>query len=209
MLRAPNLTQFEWLTHGFGQRDDVYPEKIATPKQIHSGLVLEAVSSCGDRFAEGDALVSGEPEVMVGVRTADCVPILLADERTRAVAAVHAGWRGTAQNIAASAVNEMRKRYGSRVEDLHAAVGPSIGPCCYEVGTDVAHQFGTWCPDLNGAARPVRVDLPAINEKQLRDIGIPDVWVSGECTFCRPERYYSFRREKERAGRMLSFIGAK
>jgi len=208
MLRAPNLAQFKWLTHGFGERDSEYPENVATLKQIHSGLVWEAVRACGDRFAEGDALISAEPGVMVGIRTADCVPILLADERTRAVAAAHAGWRGTAHNIAASVVNEMRKRYGSRVEDLHAAIGPSIGACCYEVGADVARQFGTWCPDLDTAAGPVHLDLPAINKIQLGEIGVPDVWIAGECTFCLPERYFSFRREKEQAGRMLSFIGA-
>ena len=208
MLRAPNLAQFEWLMHGFGQRDSGYPEGISTLKQIHSGIVLEASRACGDRFAEGDALVSGERGVTVGVRTADCVPILLADERTHAIAAAHAGWRGTAQNIVASAVREMRKRYGSREEDLHAAIGPSIGPCCYEVGVEVARQFGTWCPDLDNVEGPVQIDLPAINAAQLREAGVRDVWVAGECTFCLPERYFSYRREKEEAGRLLSFIGA-
>jgi hypothetical protein len=209
MLRAPNLAPFEWLAHGFGQRDSDSPGDVATLRQIHSGTVREATPACGDRFDEGDALISAQPGVIVGIRTADCVPILLADQRTRAVAAAHAGWRGTAQNIAGSVVNEMRKRFGSRVEDLHAAVGPSIGPCCYEVGADVARQFGTWCPDLDSASGPVRLDLPAINKVQLSAIGVPDIWVAGECTFCLPERYFSFRREKEQAGRMLSFIGLR
>ena len=104
-------------------------------KQIHSGLVLEAVPPGGDRFSEGDGLVTKTPGMLVGVRTADCVPILIADERTRAVASVHAGWRGTADRISrGAAVRELITRFGSRAEDLHAAVGPSIGPCCYEVG---------------------------------------------------------------------------
>ena len=208
MLRAPNLAQFEWLTHGFGRRDSTPPAPVATLKQIHSGIVREATRASGDRFEEGDALVSAEPGVIVGIRTADCVPLLLADRRTRAVAAAHAGWRGTAQNIAASVVNEMRKRFGSRMEDLHVAIGPSIGPCCYEVGVDVARQFDNWCPNLDTAITPLPLDLPAINEIQLRQIGVIDVWTAGECTFCQPERYFSFRREREQAGRMLSFIGS-
>jgi polyphenol oxidase len=157
----------------------------------------------GDRFSEGDGLVTNTPGMLVGVRTADCVPILIADERTRAVASVHAGWRGTAQNIVGAAVRELITRFGSKAEDLHAAVGPSIGPCCYEVGVEVARQFDT--PEPEGDTR--KIDLPGINEIQLRDAGVTDVWVARECTFCESGKYYSFRREKEQAGRMMSFVG--
>ena len=209
MLKAPNLSRYDWLTHGFGLRDSVYPEPVTTLKQIHSGLVLEAVPPGGDRFSEGDALVTKAPGMLVGVRTADCVPILIADERTRAVAAVHAGWRGTAQNIVAAAVHALVTRFGSRAEDLHAAVGPSIGPCCYEVGVDVARRFDTGEPERDTAEGPRKIDLPGINERQLRDAGVADVWVAGECTYCESGRYYSFRREKEQAGRMMSFVGQR
>jgi purine-nucleoside/S-methyl-5'-thioadenosine phosphorylase / adenosine deaminase len=140
--------------------------------------------------------------VVVGVRTADCVPILIADERTHAVAAIHAGWRGAAEGIAGAAVQELIARYGSRPEDLHAAVGPAIGGCCYEVGPEVAIRFGI---ETDSA---VKIDLAAINERQLAAVGVEDVWLAGECTFCEGERYFSFRREREAAGRMVSFIGA-
>jgi len=203
MLRAPNLSKFAWLMHGFGGRDSVYPEGITTLRQVHSGVVLEALAPGLDRFAEGDALVSNAPGVVVGVRTADCVPILIADERTHAVAAIHAGWRGAAAGIAGAAIQELITRYGSRPENLHAAIGPAIGGCCYEVGPEVALRFGI---ETNSA---VNVDLPAINEKQLAAAGVPDVWLARECTFCEGNRYFSFRRERDAAGRMISFVGVR
>lgn len=202
MLKAPNLSSFEWLTHGFGQRDSVYPEPITTVRQIHSERVMEAPDTGGDRVAEADGLVAQQPGLVVGVRTADCVPVLLVDARLRAVAAVHAGWRGTARNIVSNAVRELITRFGCRPEDLSAAIGPCIGPCCYEVGPEVARQFGEW-RDGDGN----RLDLSAINAAQLRQAGVREVWQAGECTFCEAARYFSFRREKEQAGRMLSYIG--
>jgi YfiH family protein len=202
MLTAPNLAQFDWLTHGFGGRDSLYPPGVTTLHQIHSGIVLEALKPGADRFADGDALVSQTAGTLVGVRTADCVPILIADGHTHAVAAIHAGWRGTAANITAQAVRTMVRLYGSRTEDLHAAIGPAIGGCCYEVGLDVARQLGI---QANG---PVKIDLANINETQLKAAGVTDIWQSGQCTFCMPEHWYSFRREKEAAGRMMAFIGA-
>jgi YfiH family protein len=198
MLTAPNLSRFSWLTHGFGGREGVYPPGITTLRQIHSAKILEAGEAGADRFADGDALIARQVGVIVGVRTADCVPILIADERTRAVAAVHAGWRGAAECIVARAVNELATRYGSRPQDLHAAIGPAIGVCCYEVGPEVALRFGI---DAS------RIDLAAINERQLADVGLGDIWQAGECTFCEAGRYFSSRREKENTGRMLSFIG--
>jgi YfiH family protein len=204
MLKAANLARFPWLEHGFGFRDTAYPDPIATLKQIHSSRVLEAHAPAADRFAEGDALVTNVSGLRVGVRTADCVPILIVDERTRAVSAVHAGWRGTAENIVSQAVNEMTTRYGSRRGDLHAAIGPSIGPCCYEVGPEVASRFDRRHRDANPC-----LDLPAINQKQLTDAGVIDIWIARECTFCDSLRYFSFRREKEEAGRMISFIGVR
>jgi polyphenol oxidase len=102
----------------------------------------------------------------------------------------------------ARAVKEMTARYGSRPEDLHASIGPAIGVCCYEVGPDVGRSFGI------PTDSPVKIDLAAINERQLAEAGVGDIWQAGECTFCESEQYFSFRREKEAAGRMLSFVGA-
>jgi polyphenol oxidase len=213
-ITAPNFAGLNGLVHGFGLWNSVYPAEITLAKQIHSAVVLDIAELEEGQIAEGDALISNQPGVIAGVKTADCVPILLVEASTpeyelstRVVAAIHAGWRGTAENIAAAAVSALGARYGVRPENLRAAIGPSIGPCCYETGPEVARRFGPWYPELAHAEAAVHLDLAAINELQLRAAGISDVWKSGECTFCRADRYYSFRRQKQQAGRMLSFIG--
>jgi hypothetical protein len=117
------------------------------------------------------------------------------------VAAVHAGWRGTVAGIAQHAVEAMRAQFGSLAADLHAAIGPGIGPCCYQVGPEVAARFG-----LQGRAR---VDLAGANRRQLIDAGVtPErIYASNLCTMCRPDEFHSFRRDKEAAGRLYSFAG--
>lgn len=209
MLTAPNLAVLSWLTHGFGWRDSEYPAGILRIRQIHSATILEAASANGDAAREGDGLITNEPGVVVGIKTADCVPVLLADPATHAVAAVHAGWRGSAQNIVSVAVRELVTRYGAHAQDLHAAIGPAIGVCCYEVSPEVARQFGSWIPEYAEATVPMRIDLARVNAMQLSLAGVTNIWTAGECTFCNPDRYFSFRREKEQAGRMTSFIGCR
>ena len=204
VIQAPTL-HFDWLAHGFGLRDSVPPPELTTAKQIHSARVLDACGKKGEQIGEGDAIISSEPGVAVGIRTADCVPILLVDVNHHVVAAVHAGWRGTAANIVGGTVAEMRSR-GVRPENLRGAIGPSIGSCCYEVGPEVTQALSRWQPELVEAKVPTKVNLPAVNAIQLREAGVSDIWISGECTYCNPERFFSFRREREQAGRMLSFV---
>ena len=174
---------------------------MTTVNQVHSAVVIEAFGPGGERIAEGDALISREPGMTVGIRTADCVPILLADARTHAVAAIHAGWRGTAQNIVNATIRALITRYGTRPGDLHAAIGPAIGACCYEVGPDVARQFGTWFPSLENAQGPTQIDLASINEIQLVASGTEDIWKANECTFCDAGPYssHSAARRNRRA----------
>jgi YfiH family protein len=200
VITAPNL-EFSWLRHGFGLRDSLPPPELTTVRQVHSARVLDACGKKGEQIGEGDAIISGEPGVAIGIRTADCVPILMADPVTRMIACVHAGWRGTAANIAGETVEALRSR-GCRASDLHVAIGPSIGSCCYEVGPEVVRHFEKW-----GSDQAIRkLDLPAINELQLRLAGVREIWRSGECTYCQPARFFSYRRDKEQAGRMLSFV---
>ena len=172
---------------------------MASLKQIHSGIVLpgERVGCAG----EGDALVTALAGIPVSVRTADCYPILLADERNHAVAAVHAGWRGTAAHILLRTLEEMHRLYGTEAADVYAAIGPGIGECCYEVGTDVARQFG-----MEHAGR---IDLSAINRRQLLDAGVAEhrIEVPGGCTKCDAHLFHSYRRDQLAAGRMVSYIG--
>ena len=213
MVTAPNLAQLEWMVHGFGTRTSQYPPGIITLRQIHSCVVWEA-SHVSDGVsdgvvAEGDALVSRIPGVLVGIRTADCVPILIADPVTRAVAALHAGWRGTAGWMVAAAIRTICANGTSRPGDLIAAIGPSIGACCYETGPEVALQFDRAFHSGTTVAGAAHIDLRAANEAQLRSSGVSNIWKSPECTFCSGDRYYSYRREREEAGRMISFAGVR
>ncbi len=203
IYRVPELDSLDWLVHGFGTRLADVPAlfpNLATLKQIHSSTCL-AAEGRGGTLGRGDALLENTPGSIVAVRTADCVPILLADERRRAVAAVHAGWRGTAAGIVQRAVESMTERFGTDPADLHAAIGPGIGECCYEVGPEVSAQFG-------GQGR-MRIDLPAANRRLLVEAGVTPrrIYASNLCTMCRPEDFHSFRRDKEAAGRLYSFIG--
>jgi polyphenol oxidase len=202
IYRVAELDELPWLAHGFGTRFSDVPSLIrplATLKQIHSAGCVEAGGRQGV-LGEGDALLEDTPGNAVAVKTADCIPVLLADERNRAVAAVHAGWRGTVANIAVRAIEAMHARFGTRPGDLRAAIGPGIGECCYEVGPEVAAQFGR--------EGRVHIDLAAENRRQLEQAGVPLIAVAGLCTTCNQE-FHSFRRDREQAGRMHSFAGVR
>jgi YfiH family protein len=201
--RVSELDTFPWLVHGFGTRDADIPalfSRLATLKQVHSSTCVPGEGRSGI-LGEGDALLENSPGSVVAVKTADCVPILVVDERRRAVAAVHAGWRGTVARILPAAVAAMRDRFGTDPIDVHAAIGPAIGPCCYEVGPEVAVQFG-------GQGRG-HIDLPATNRAQLIETGVSPsrIYTSSLCTRCNSVEFHSFRRDKEAAGRLYSFVG--
>jgi YfiH family protein len=205
IYRVSELGQFPWLVHGFGTRLADIPSgfaQLATLKQIHSSSCVAAGGRAG-LLGEGDALLENQPGSVVAVKTADCIPILLVDERRRAVAAVHAGWRGTVARIAGEAVAAMGRSFGTRAQDLHAAIGPGIGMCCYEVGAEVAAHFG-------GQGR-VHVDLQAANRRQLEEAGVTArrIYASNLCTMCRAGEFHSFRRDQDAAGRMFSFAGVR
>jgi YfiH family protein len=195
-------TVLPWIEHGFGTRLFVHDTAAwVTLRQVHSNRVLTAV---GPGLAgEADALVTRAPGLALSIRTADCYPILIADPRTRSIAAIHAGWRGTAGRIVQETVARMRADFGAHPEDLHAAIGPGIGRCCYEVGEEVARQFG-----LEGRGK---IDLPDTNRRQLIESGVPAAQIHpvGRCTRCEPEVFHSYRRDGDRAGRMISFITIK
>jgi len=205
IYRASELDAIPWLVHGFGTRWSDIPAlfaNLATLKQIHSAECTAAEGRPGE-LGRGDALLEDTPGAVVAVKTADCVPILLVDERRRAVAAVHAGWRGTAAGIARRAVAAMHERFGSVPADLLAAIGPAIGPCCYEVGPEVAAQFG-----MDG---DVHLDLESENRRQLLEAGVAAGKINGAslCTMCHPEDFHSFRRDRQSAGRQYTFVGIR
>jgi len=213
LYQDERLAGLAWLDHGFGTRSAGFwlaEDQHAALEQVHGDVVVRA---CGDRgrLGSGDALVTNVAGLMVGVRTADCVPILLADPERRAVAAVHAGWRGTVARIAARAVEALTSEYGCRPENLLAAIGPAIGPCCYEVGCEVAREFGTIFPELEGTGERIHLDLEEANRRVLAAAGVPaeQIHAARLCTRCRAEDFHSFRRDAERAGRMLTAIGIR
>ena len=204
VYRAALLSEMRWLDHGFGSRRSTrWPGSYAQVKQIHSDLIRVATSEgC---IGDGDALVSGTPGIWIGVRTADCVPLLFADEEHHAVAAVHAGWRGTAAEISRKTIEEMAREFGTRADRLHVAIGPCIGGCCYEVGPEVSAVLA---PYLSGEMLARKVDLAEVNRKQLLDSGVDParIEVSGQCTFCTDAEFESFRRDKEASGRMVAAV---
>lgn len=202
IYRATELDALPWLIHGFGTRRVDIPSlfpNLATVKQIHSAACVCAEGRHGV-LAQADALIQDTPGAIVAVKTADCMPILLADDRNHAIAMVHAGWRGTAARIVGAAVAAMRDRFHSDPRDLHAAIGPGIGKCCYEVGPEVNEQFG-------GQGRG-HVDLSAENQRQLIDAGVTAdrIYASNLCTMCHPDQFHSFRRDRG-AERLYSFAG--
>jgi YfiH family protein len=176
-------------------------------KQVHGAAVHAAP---WDGSPEGDAGTADRPGLIVGIETADCLPILLVDPRRRAVAAVHAGWRGTAAGVVRAAVAALASA-GSDPGELIAALGPGIGPCCYEVGDELRAAFG---PGGDGFFRPgprgrPHLDVRAASERQLSDAGLTADRIHhvGDCTFCRPDLYHSYRREGPGGGRMVSYVG--
>jgi hypothetical protein len=186
--------------------------ELCTLTQVHGARVVRAeLAATG---SPADAVVTDRPGVLLGVVTADCVPILLHDPRARAVGAVHAGWRGTAAGIARAAVRALGEAYGSRPQDLTAVMGPAIGPCCYEVGPEVREALEGAQPGAGAAAGRGRnggdtLDLWRANRMILEGAGLaPErIHLLRHCTSCRADLFPSYRRDGAGCGRMLAFIG--
>lgn len=203
MIQSTLLAGLPGIAHGFGTRDEgIWTPEAETAKlhQVHGNTVI-SVGQPGPH-GDGDGLLTAVPGLWLEIRTADCVPVLLADPVRRVVAAIHAGWRGTAARITAVAVARLQADYGSRPEDLVAAVGPCIASCCFEVGDEVAAHF----PEYLARTTPrAYVDLVGANQAQLADCGVTHVDALGLCTVCEPGLFHSFRRDKG-AGRMEAAI---
>jgi hypothetical protein len=197
-------------------------ERVATLEQVHGREVVTITRDAPTPVQRpaADALVSNHPAVAVAVRTADCVPLLLADTATGAVAAVHAGWRGTAAGVARAAVDAMQDRFGITARNLVVAIGPSIGACCYRVGQDVVDAFAAaghaalerWLvrrdPGCGIRDPEVRLDLVAANRDQLMLAGVPEgqIHACGLCTAMHLDVFTSYRAEKDNAGRLTAAI---
>jgi len=199
-------------------RDPGFP--LITVRQVHSAVVKILVSADADsNLGPADGMITAEAGVLLGIQTADCIPVLVADRRRRVVGAFHAGWRGTVKRIVEDGIGRMRAEFGSGPEDLVAAIGPGIGQCCYGVGEEVRSEFASqfsYAAALfreagTGESRRAHLDLVEANRQQLLDAGLAPSAISavGECTGCRTDRYFSYRAERGSTGRMLSVIGVK
>ncbi len=240
-VTADILSRIPWLVHGFGRAGFDEADIAADPRfadfrpvimrQIHSDRVLR-LTGPPDGRPEGDALITNRPGLLLVVRTADCLPVLLVDGPNRAAAAVHCGWRGTRSRILEKAVLAMESAFGTKPADLAAAMGPCIGPCCYEVGPEVRTSFeragfparifaegrGGVGRDERGQGREVRVphgsksflDLRAANVWLLGSVGVPRASIEGEavCTRC-DAALYSYRRDPGERRRLYNFIGIR
>jgi polyphenol oxidase len=190
-------------------------EDVVRLQQVHGATVTDASAITSGERADG--VMSDESGKLLTVRVADCVPVLLADPETRAVAAVHAGWRGTSARIAARAVAALVDLFGVRPGALVAAVGPSIGPCCYRVGPEVVEAFRAGGAAHGDCGRwftgdgDLRLDLWRANRDQLVAAGLApgDVHVASLCTACHPHLLHSYRRDGAGAGRQVGFIRAR
>jgi YfiH family protein len=198
---------------------------VAMLTQVHGAAVcvIGRGAPLPDGRPEADVLVSDDPQVAVAVRAADCVPILMADHQSGAVAAVHAGWRGTAARAAAAALQAMEREYGTRPQNVVAAIGPSIGPCCYQVGSDLVDAFAAagherylidrWFstpppPRGSGERSQLRLNVAGANSDQLILAGVPpdQIYDAGLCTAMHLDMLTSYRAEKENAGRIAAVI---
>ena len=181
---------------------------LATLQQVH-GTTVVALESPTEPVA-ADGMVTARPGLALGIQVADCVPLLLFDPRQRVVAALHAGWRGTVARIAATGVRAMSAEFGSRPEDLLAAIGPSIGPCCYQVGEELIDRVGPASELLHQHPDGVHFDLWEASRQQLAEAGVRSISVLGLCTACsragERRRFFSHRADAGHTGRAMGVV---
>lgn len=223
-VQSDKLASFDGMVHGFADRtvgiDRNEIDKhfnlpiIAQLKQVHSGdvVIVENIENHDD-LTEGDALITNLKGIAIGVRTADCVPILIVDKGGSVIAAVHAGWRGTWSEIVVNTVNKIESEFGISSINLTAVIGPSIKSCCYEVGENVAALFSDRFENTNQYLSKTTeskylLDLSIANKLSLQKAGVVDIEILDICTKCN-DSFYSYRREGKGVSTQLSFIALR
>ncbi len=182
-------------------------DQFASSHQTHGTEIYRATEA--GRFDGYDALISNTPGLLIGVTVADCVPILVYDQQQQAVAAIHAGWRGTVGRIVTKTLVAMQQQFGTQAEQCYAYVGTCIDDCAFEVGPEVADQFDPAFKRAVVASNKSVVDLKAANTHLLTEFGIPttQIAISPYSTVINNDTYFSYRAEKGQTGRMLAVIG--
>lgn len=229
-LKFSPLEKFGFVKHGFilGSKDGAkissseIPElvsiasgipaeklKIVIPRQVHQAEVLSFRGKLEDKVTrnEGDALLTDQDNFFLIIQVADCLPVFLVDPVAEIVGLAHIGWRGAVSGIAEEVIREAKEIFKAKPSDLYLVFGPSIGKCCYKVSDDLAVLFDEKYLDNRGAEN--YLDLSHFVKDKFLKAGVKEenIFVSGECTFCGDNRYQSYRGDKEKAGRMIAFIG--
>jgi polyphenol oxidase len=192
--------------------------KIVLANQTHSDhiVIIDTYENRGweeleSAIPDTDALITDKKEILLGILSADCLPILLFDPKKEVVAVIHAGWAGTRKRIAPKTVLKMAEHFGSNPKDIIAQFAPCIASCCYEVGKEFQEHFKEYKEALIEHHDTRYLDIPFINNLQLQEAGLlkENIHQSGSCTACENERFFSYRKEGGCSGRMLTLIGMK
>jgi len=229
-LSFPPMDAFPFILHGFVVKNQDFPadvktkdvesflQRITSQKRILISLSQMHQDECviitsDDKLKRrytGDALLTVRDDIFISVWLADCLPIFLVEEKRKAIGLIHAGWRGTLLGIVRRTLEKAKHQLGCEPSDFTVLFGPCIQSCCYQVSDDVAILFDEEC--INRAKDgKATLDLICANMKQLVSCGVKEdkIFVTDKCTFCDEELFYSYRREKENAGRMIGFMGLK
>jgi len=192
-------------------------EKLVTVNQVHGAdiLVIDEPNKDFSHFQkiDCDGIITNQPNVMIAVCVADCAPILLFDPVKSVIASIHAGWKGTAAGIATKGVKSMSKIFGSNPDEIIAVIGPTIGPCCYEVDEIVKTSFVKNGLDWEACAKNINnekwsLDISKANKDQLLSVGLKgkNIEVADQCVSCLHDRFFSYRRNSGNTGRQAGFI---
>jgi polyphenol oxidase len=200
----------------FLQQIGIDASRLVCARQVHGDSVTCVSAADAGRgwdsddtsIPDSDALITDRRRVPLAVFTADCLPVFLYDAQNQVIALVHAGWRGTQENIVGKTVHSMMKHYGCQPENIYAGFGPAIRSCCYEVGAEFADRFKHGLIHKEGR---YYLDLVRANKEQLRsrEVKTSNMFDSGICTFCRYDEYFSYRREGKSCARAMSVISIR
>ncbi len=224
------LAENDFLAHGFGARQSVWyearniaPKLIFTVKQVHGNKVLIIDNTLAAEWAGGraentfsaDAIITKETGIAIAIRTADCLPIIMAEPQHRVIAVAHAGWRGTYKQIAARTIDNLVDKFALQPENILAALGPCIGACCYEVGSEVVEKFKAdfsgWRDYFVPKEKKWHLDLIGANKAQLIELGVrkENIDCINLCTACNQKLFFSYRKDPKTNMRMINLVMSK
>ncbi|MEI7620680.1 MAG: peptidoglycan editing factor PgeF [Candidatus Falkowbacteria bacterium] len=170
-------------------------KKVIAADLVHGNRVVRVDDATDDIIASCDALVTNNPELVLSITVADCLPVYFYDQENKVVGLAHAGWRGVESGIVKEVVKIFKNNYGSLASDISVFIGPHIGACHFEVGDEVVEKFSLWSEFILEREGKTFIDLAGIIKRQLLDVGLVDVSISSECTYCLRHKYFSYRRD--------------